>query len=68
VRYLLRSLSLTFEGQSEIFTPVLGYSAVRLCSVTRELVPWENPFELSNEGHEESEPCTYCYGTHLVII
>lgn len=57
-RYLLQSLSLTFDGQAEIFTPTIGYSAVRLCSVTRELAPSEDTLELTNEGHEESgEPC-----------
>ncbi|KXN92280.1 hypothetical protein AN958_08733 [Leucoagaricus sp. SymC.cos] len=59
-RYLLQSLSLTLEGQSEIFTTSIGYSAVRLCSITRELVPSQGAIELSNEGHEESgEPCTW---------
>ncbi|KAF9448871.1 hypothetical protein P691DRAFT_799834 [Macrolepiota fuliginosa MF-IS2] len=59
-RYLLQSLSLTFEGQSEIFTPSTGYSAVRLCSVTRELVPSDDMLELSNEGREDSkEPCVW---------
>ncbi|EKM82481.1 hypothetical protein AGABI1DRAFT_68132 [Agaricus bisporus var. burnettii JB137-S8] len=54
-RYLLQSLSLTFDGQTEIFTPIIGYSAVRLCSVTRGLVSSEDPLELSNEGQEDSE-------------
>jgi hypothetical protein len=57
-RLLLQSVSLTFEGQSEIFTPSTGYSSVRLCSITRELAP-STPIELSNEGHEEDvDPCT----------
>ena len=43
---------LTFEGQSEIFTQSTGYSSLRLCSITRELVPGE-PLELSNEGNDE---------------
>lgn len=34
-------------------TPKLGYSAVRLCSFSRELVTGE-PVELSNEGEEDS--------------
>ena len=53
---LLQSVTLTFEGQTEIFTTSTGYSAVRLCTVTRELVPGE-PIELSNAGHDLSEPC-----------
>ncbi|KAF8809101.1 hypothetical protein BYT27DRAFT_7094999 [Phlegmacium glaucopus] len=55
-RLLLQSVSLTFEGQSEIFTPTMGYSSLRLCSVTRELAPSE-PIELSNEG--SGEPCIW---------
>jgi hypothetical protein len=40
-------------------TPKLGYSAVRLCSFSRELVAGE-PVELSNEGQEDSvDPCAY---------
>ncbi|KAF5358062.1 hypothetical protein D9756_001358 [Leucocoprinus leucothites] len=59
-RYLLQSLSLTFEGQSEIFTPSHGYSAVRLCAATRELVPPQGAIEMSNEGQEESgEPSVW---------
>ncbi|KAG2020052.1 hypothetical protein CC2G_005437 [Coprinopsis cinerea AmutBmut pab1-1] len=58
-RLLLQSLSITFEGQSEIYTPNTGYSSVRLCSITRELAP-EEPVELSNEGHEDDElPCKW---------
>ena len=34
-------------------TPRLGYSAVRLCSFSRELVTGE-PVELNNEGEEDS--------------
>jgi len=56
-RLLLQSLSLTFEGQSEIFNSSTGYSSLRLCSITRELAP-SDPIELSNEGHEEdADPC-----------
>ncbi|KIM48768.1 hypothetical protein M413DRAFT_85695 [Hebeloma cylindrosporum] len=58
-RLLLQSVSLTFEGQSEIFTPSTGYSSLRLCSITRELAP-STPIELSNEGHEEdADPCVW---------
>ncbi|KAF8643826.1 hypothetical protein AX16_008844 [Volvariella volvacea WC 439] len=52
VRLLLQSLVLTFEGQTEIITPRIGYSGLRLCSVSRELAPVV-PLELSNEGHED---------------
>ena len=55
VRLLLQSLSLTFEGQSEVYTPSIGYSSLRLCSVTRELGP-SKPTELSSE--ESGETCT----------
>ncbi|KAG6814605.1 hypothetical protein H0H92_000134 [Tricholoma furcatifolium] len=56
-RILLRSVNLSFEGQSEVLTPQTGYSAVRLCTVTREISPRE-PLEMSNEGHEDSDkPC-----------
>ncbi|KAF9014043.1 hypothetical protein BDQ17DRAFT_1270182 [Cyathus striatus] len=50
-RLLLHSLCLTFEGQSEAFTPDSGYSGTRLCTVSQELV--NCPMELSNEGHED---------------
>ena len=55
VRLLLHSLSLTFEGQSEIYTPCTGYSSLRLCSVTREFAP-SKPTELSSE--DSGETCT----------
>lgn len=53
-RLLLQSISLTFEGQSEVFTPCTGYSSLRLCSLARELAP--KPTELSNE--DSGETCT----------
>ena len=57
-RLLLQSVSLTFEGQSEVLAPKIGYTSLRLCSITRELVASE-PVLLSNEGREESdEACT----------
>ncbi|KAI6109702.1 hypothetical protein F5141DRAFT_1277001 [Pisolithus sp. B1] len=52
-RLLLRSLVITFEGQSEVITPVTGYAPVRLCSISQELVRGD-PIELSNEGLEYS--------------
>lgn len=56
-RLLLQSVTLTFEGQSEVITPSGGYSGLRLCTITRELAP-PTPIEISNEGHEDSsDPC-----------
>ncbi|KAK2466738.1 hypothetical protein APHAL10511_000996 [Amanita phalloides] len=52
-RLLLQSLELTFEGQTEVLNPKVGYSAVRLCSFSRELVTG-GPVGLSNEGDEDS--------------
>ncbi|KAG1891406.1 hypothetical protein F4604DRAFT_1611708 [Suillus subluteus] len=58
-RALMQSLTVTFEGQSEIITPDIGYAPLRLCSITRELVNGE-PIDLSNEGHEGSnKPCSW---------
>ncbi|KAG6376251.1 hypothetical protein JVT61DRAFT_2227 [Boletus reticuloceps] len=58
-RILLQSLTITFEGQSETLSPGTGYACVRLCSVTRELLP-SDPVDLSNEGHEDSDkPCMW---------
>lgn len=58
-RLLLRSLVITFEGQSEVITPVTGYAPVRLCSVSQELIRGD-PIELSNEGLEYStSPCSW---------
>ena len=63
-RMLLKSLVLSFEGQSEVITPSIGYSGVRLCSISQELAP-STSIELSNEGHEEDEaPCEH----HLLFI
>ncbi|KAF7323121.1 hypothetical protein HMN09_00092300 [Mycena chlorophos] len=53
-RILLQSVQLTFDGQSEVITNALGYSPLRLCSITRELVT-EGPLELSNEGQERGD-------------
>ena len=56
-RLLLQSLVLTFEGQEEVITSEIGYSALRLCRISREIIPYES-IELNNEGHEEAdEPC-----------
>ena len=66
-RLLLQSLTLTFEGQNEMITSEVGYSAMRLCSITREIAPCE-PVELSNEGHEESDDPCELYCAHPVLI
>lgn len=52
-RLLLRSLSITFEGQCEVINPKTGYIATRICTVTRELVSsWR---ELSSGDLEEED-------------
>lgn len=59
IRILLQSLVITFEGQAELITSEAGYFAVRLCSVSKELIP-KTSLELSNEGHEDGDmPCTW---------
>jgi len=59
MRVLLQSLAVTFEGQSEVLTPEIGYASLRLCSIARELVNGE-PVDLSNEGHEDfHKPCSW---------
>ena len=50
---LLTSLVLTFEGKSEHAGPQIGYSAVRLCRVERELVT--QPIEISMGGGQSAE-------------
>ena len=58
-RILLQSLTITFEGQSETLSPKTGYASVRLCSITRQLLPGDL-VDLSNEGHEDSDgPCQW---------
>ncbi|KAJ7156953.1 hypothetical protein C8R43DRAFT_1065257 [Mycena crocata] len=53
-RVLLQSVLLTFDGQTEVITTALGYSPLRLCSISRELIS-SGPLELTNEGHEETD-------------
>ena len=65
VRLLLHSLSLTFEGQSEVYAPCIGYSSLRLCSVTKEFAPTK-PTELSNE--DSGETCMLPIHPQLKII
>jgi hypothetical protein len=47
-KLLLHSLELTFEGQSELVSDGGGYSAARVCSITKELIDGE-PLLISNE-------------------
>ena len=51
VRILLRSLVIVFEGQAELVTQEASYSAVRLCTISKELVS-KATIELSNEDGE----------------
>lgn len=53
-RLLLQSLSLTFEGQSEVYAHCIGYSSLRLCSVTREIFAPSKPTEISNDDSGET--------------
>lgn len=42
-----------------MLSPGTGYAPIRLCSVTRELLP-SHPVDLSNEGREDSDkPCLW---------
>lgn len=59
IRILLRSLVITFEGQAELITQEASYSAIRLCTISKELVS-KTAIELSSEGDEDGEgPCTW---------
>ncbi|KAF9653063.1 hypothetical protein BDM02DRAFT_3088067 [Thelephora ganbajun] len=60
VRYLLQSLVVAFDGQTELVTPDAGYTPYRICSVTKELAPQNPVFELNNESLEDSgKPCVW---------
>ena len=59
-RYLLQSLVINFDGQTELVTPNTGYTPYRICSVTKELAPQNPLFELNNESSEGSgKPCVW---------
>ena len=59
-RYLLRSLVITFDGQTELVTPDTGYTPYRICSVTKELAPQNPLFELNNEQLDDTGgPCVW---------
>ncbi|KAI0950093.1 hypothetical protein AcW1_006085 [Taiwanofungus camphoratus] len=67
IRLLLQSLTVVFEGQSELITPETGYAPCRLCSVSKELL-LDEPVELSNEGHEDSDkPCVWNVVFNLTV-
>jgi hypothetical protein len=57
---ILQSLVVRFEGQSEVVTEETGYSALRICSISQELVP-EEAIELNDDGYDGSNglPCTW---------
>jgi hypothetical protein len=59
---------LTFDGQTEVITSNLGYSPLRLYSLSRELLTSSEPVELSNEGEEDGEPCTSAFATISVLV
>jgi hypothetical protein len=59
-RMLLESLTLTFEGQSELLLPTTGYHPFRLCAESHDITPSGEPVELTNEGLEDiDESCTW---------
>lgn len=66
-RLVLESLVVTFEGQSEFLSEETGYTAVRLCTVSQDLVAAE-PLDLTNETQEDlSEPCAWDIVFNLTI-
>lgn len=65
-RLLLRSLIVTFEGQSELLAPETTYSALRLCTVSQQLAP-EEAVILSTEGSDSDEPCTWNVVFNLTV-
>ncbi|KAI5124296.1 hypothetical protein M0805_008904 [Coniferiporia weirii] len=67
IKVLLRSLKLTFEGQSELIMHEMGYSATRLCTVSRELAPAQ-AMMLTNDGQEDSNsPCVWNFVFDLPV-
>ncbi|TCD66182.1 hypothetical protein EIP91_001676 [Steccherinum ochraceum] len=66
-RLLLRSLVVTFEGQSELLAHETTYSAVRLCAISQELAPGE-PIELNAEDNDDMDkPCTWNVVFNLTV-
>ncbi|KAL6301764.1 hypothetical protein BKA93DRAFT_919347, partial [Sparassis latifolia] len=62
-RLLLNSLTVVFEGQTEMISHEMGYTGCRLCSVSQELIHGE-PVELSHEG---SDPSTWNVVFNLAV-
>jgi hypothetical protein len=58
-RYLLQSLAITFDGQTELVTPDTGYTPYRICSVTKELAPQNPLFELDESSEGSGKPCVW---------
>lgn len=67
VRYLLQSLVITFDGQTELVTPDTGYTPYRICSVVKELAPQNPQFELNNEFEDSGKPCVWNVTFDLAI-
>ncbi|KAF8921021.1 hypothetical protein CPB85DRAFT_298788 [Mucidula mucida] len=80
--FLLQSLKLTLEGQTEVLAPQFGYTSLRLCSITKDIAPSE-PVEITNEGQEDTTcrwdivfnipipgwlPASTVYGSHDIGI
>ncbi|KAK7033994.1 hypothetical protein VNI00_012424 [Paramarasmius palmivorus] len=58
-KLLLQSLELTFEGQSEVYGPTIGYCPTRLCYLTQELAPKEALLLADDRQEESDEPCQW---------
>ena len=56
-KLLLRSLELTFEGQTEVYTPLIGYSSTRLCHITKDLAPQEALLLNNDDPKSTKQPC-----------
>ncbi|KAF8512268.1 hypothetical protein JB92DRAFT_296499 [Gautieria morchelliformis] len=51
---LLTALELTFEGQSELVLPEIGYAPLRLLSITKQLVEPAHPVQITtDDAHAE---------------
>lgn len=57
----------TFEGHSELVSEEMGYSSLRLCSVSQELVP-EDSIELNDdEIHDMTQTSTWSLVFNLTV-
>lgn len=64
---ILQSLVITFEGQTELMSEEMGYSALRLCTISKELVP-EEWIELnSDDVDESSDTCSWSVVFNLAV-